>query len=194
MKNEDLVKLFLTEDLPNRMTKTNCVDTLVVTKQNDTMFISSYGILIGYKTPQAVHVVNASNTPFYQTTKKHIALLLSKARELVAEKLILTPIQRGETQVPNTDLLVQRFEAQMEHLAKGTDLIPNKEKFIEVYNSYKKFLNVHGTTSKFVEKYNNIRVNISDDKYMSDLEQQRLDYQRNSYDLEREGVQILASV
>ena len=194
MKNEDLVKLFLTQDLPNRITKANCVSTLVVTKQNDTMFISSYGTLIGYKTDKAVHVLNANNTPFSQTTKKHISLLLSKARELVAEKLILTPIQRGENQVPNTDLLVQRFEAQMEYLSKGTDLISNKEKFIEVYNSYKKFLSVYGTTSKFVEKYNTIRVNISDDKYMSDLEQQRLDYQRNSYDLEREGAQILASV
>lgn len=197
MKNEDLVKLFLTGDLAQQTEKyyTNSRKTLSVKVRTDeVMQIYYYHILIGYRTPKAVYVINAKNTPFPPRVKDLQKLVIAKAKELVPEKLILTPFQRGETELPDTDLLVKRFEAQMEHLMIGTELLKNKDSFIEVYNSYKKFLNIHETTSKHVERYNTTRVNISDDKYMENLKQQSIDRSSNASTLIREGYALADSV
>ena len=141
-------------------------------------------ILFSYSTALARvdtdrRTVLLSDTNMTQTTSKHRLEVVSSAIDN-DYKVLPIPLERGTSNFPTDEQIVQRFETRMDYLTRGTELAlsDNRREFLNSYENYKEFLKYANITSEKRKKYDEINENLNNTEFIKELQTKRRKFQR----------------
>lgn len=119
-------------------------------------------------------VLLLSSDSMTHTSSQHRGALVSSAIEH-GYKILPIPLRMYEYSFPETNDLINRFEATLDYYSEGTNLAlsDNRYNFLQIYDEFREYTNYVNRKPKSIKRFDKTVHNIEDVTYIKDLQKKR---------------------